>query len=226
MNIKAVQYNNNFYNNNNNNQYRYHYSQENDIVSFSANTERNTQFIKNLEHLKQKKGGSFDNCNSEEIFNAIGIKTRRKKNGLLIISEYRQPDNKYTFSQLGIDEDKLVEDISVIEGNSDFSKSDAKIYKNLEYVGGNFRLTFNNSKSFPVLKEISKSAYFYRAKDISLPRLEKIGGSAICSHSIFTDINNLKEVNGDMQVRDSNLAQLDISNVKVNGLKRHIDWRG
>ena len=60
--------------------------------------------------------------NSVEIFNKYGIQTKVDNNNMLIISHYCQP-KEATFSELGIDENKLIENVIACEGCFDTRKS-------------------------------------------------------------------------------------------------------
>jgi len=70
------------------------------------------------------------------IFDYFGIDCKKNDDGTYIISEYRQPDRNFTFSDFGIDEDKLLENVKEIKGNADFRNSNATAVPNLCSVGG------------------------------------------------------------------------------------------
>lgn len=90
------------------------------------------QVIKIKSDLKE----AIENNDASRIFEYFGVDVEADKSGLLTISEYRQPLSDITYSDIGIDENKLFERIKTIQGDADFSKSKIRDFGNLRIVGG------------------------------------------------------------------------------------------
>ena len=150
----------------------------------------------------------------KKIYNYFGTKVEEDKDGYLTISKYVQPSKDYTFKDLGIDENKLLEKVRRIEADADFSNSQATDLRNLEYIGwcANFRnsqvVDLRNLKSIGIdadfrnsqvtnlenLKTIGRDAYFSNSQVVDLRSLEYIRGDADFSHSQVTNLKNLKSI--------------------------------
>ncbi len=171
----------------------------------------------------------------KKIYNYFGTKVEEDKDGYLTISKYVQPSKDYTFKDLGIDENKLLEKVRRIEADADFSNSQATDLRNLEYIGwcANFRnsqvVDLRNLKSIGIdadfrnsqvtnlenLKTIGRDAYFSNSQVVDLRSLEYIRGDADFSHSQVTNLKNLKSIG---KSADFSYSQaIDLRNLKSIG---------
>lgn len=171
----------------------------------------------------------------KKIYNYFGQKVEEDKDGYLTISKYGQPSKDYTFKDLGIDENKLLEKVKRIEGDADFSNSQATDLRNLEYIGwcANFRNSqvvdlknlkhigidadFRNSQitNLENLKTIGRNAYFSNSQVVDLRSLEYIRGDADFSHSQVTNLKNLNSI--EKSADFSNSQAIDLRNLKSIG---------
>lgn len=171
----------------------------------------------------------------KKIYNYFGTKVEEDKDGYLTISKYGQPSKDYTFKDLGIDENKLLEKVKRIEGDADFSNSQATDLRNLEYIGwcANFRNSqvvdlknlkhigidadFRNSQitNLENLKTIGRDAYFSNSQVVDLRSLEYIRGDADFSHSQVTNLKNLNSIGKSADF--SNSQAIDLRNLKSIG---------
>jgi len=103
----------------------------------------------------------LNTCSNEQLFNAIGIETKKDKDGKLIISKYKQPSNNFTFEDIGFNEDKLFKDIVEIEGTADFRYSQLTSLGNLKHAGNDAIVDDNNSSILiPMLEKLHINTEF------------------------------------------------------------------
>lgn len=131
---------------------------------------------------------AIEQNDAEKIFNYFGIIVSVEDDGLFTISEYRQPSCDFTYSDIGIDENKLFEKVKRIKGYADFSNSQITDLRNLQSIGTN--------------------AFFEYSQIKSLGNLKSIGGSAAFSYSQITDLGNLQSIGGYVDFRNSQVVNL------------------
>lgn len=124
----------------------------------AADNVKNTEEI---EVMKADLANAAANNNVREIFDYFDIGVFINRNGTYGISEYRQPSDSITFADIGIDEEKLIENVVKISGNADFRKSDLVNFGKIQYIGG--RADFRSSKFKPNMKlpKINGKIIFY-----------------------------------------------------------------
>ena len=188
--------------------------------------------------LSQKFPKGVENYSTQEILEAFGIKCKKDKDGLLIISEYRHPYSDYSFNDFGIDEDKLLKDVKIIERDADLNYSQAKSLGNVQHIGGYLSLAYSQVESLNKLQHVRKDVYLGSAvndlgelkyiggelncndsKITSLGNVEKIGRSLVLSkESTLTSSGKLKKINGDVYLNNFS-ASVDgfLSKVRVRG---------
>lgn len=151
----------------------------------------------------------------KKIYNYFGQKVEEDKDGYLTISKYGQPSKDYTFKDLGIDENKLLEKVKRIEGDADFSNSQATDLRNLEYIG--WCANFRNSQVVDLknLKHIGIDADFRNSQITNLENLKTIGRDAYFSNSQVVDLRSLEYIRGDADF--SNSQAIDLRNLKSIG---------
>ena len=129
-----------------------------DTVSFSG---RKRADIIKME--KEKLGDAIKNNNVEVILNNFGIKTQQNENGLYTISHYEQP-KKYSFKELGVDENKMFEKIERIDDYAIFCGSDLTKLGKLKSIGGNAYFGESKIKNLGDLESIDKRAFCMDSK--------------------------------------------------------------
>ena len=152
-------------------------------------------------------GADLKNCDAEKIFNYTGIKTKRNKKGELIISHYAQP-KKCSFEDYGIDEDKLLQQVSEIEGDADFKSSKATSLWNVKKIGGNAEFTKSEIQDLGELKIIGGDANFAYSRVNHLKNLELIKGNAKFGYSSVNSLGNLQEIGKDANFYYSNVCDM------------------
>ncbi|MDR1168043.1 MAG: hypothetical protein LBK53_04020, partial [Heliobacteriaceae bacterium] len=80
------------------------------------------------------------------IFDIMGIRVEHAADGSFILSHYKGTVNnfRYTAVELGINENRLLQNVSEIKGSATFEGSGATTLKNLKRIGGKFE--FNDSR--------------------------------------------------------------------------------
>ena len=137
-----------------------------------------------------------------EIFEKYGIKTSVDKNNMIIISHYSQPKEK-PFSQLGINEDELIENVTACTGIFDFNKSSLTTFP--LSICREIRLYENNDISeMPELKAVG--VFVANANLKKLPKL-KFVSSIQLDNSPIKSLPKLKEA-GILIAQNSKLKAL------------------
>ena len=178
--------------------------------------------VKELEEIKKyadnilaKFPRGVENYSTQEILEALGIDCEKDSDGLLIISTYRPPHNELSFSDFGIDENKLFKDIKAIKKNAELYDSQLTDLGNLESIGG--YVAFGNTKITQLgkLREIGGTANFRNSKIKNLGNLQTIGGSAFFCESQIKSLGNLETIGGSAYFVASNVT--DLSNLQTIG---------
>lgn len=168
-------------------------------------------------NIKELKKVASNNSSPEEIFKLSGINTKKDKKGFLTISEYRQPIEDFlTYKELGINEEKLIENVKHIKGDADFYDSELKDLKNVESIGGDAWFGCSKLKSLGKLKNIGGSADFMGTEIEELGKLTTIGGNATFCNSSIKSVGNLKRIGGDVDI-DKDEPIKGFENVKIKG---------
>lgn len=188
-----------------------------------------------IKNIKKDLKEAIKKNDAKKIFSYLGTKVEEDEDGYLTISRYKQPSKDYTFKDLGIDENKLLEKVRRIEADADFSNSQATDLRNLETIGwcANFRNSqvidlrnlkyigidadFRNSQvtNLGNLKTIGRDAYFSNSQVTDLSSLEYIRKDADFSHSKVTDLSNLKSIGASADFSYS--QAIDLRNLKSIG---------
>lgn len=175
-------------------------------------------FIKNDTISTQKKESFFT-----KVLNIFSknkkTKEQSKNTKPLTLDFYTQPGrlNKYaedvldgniSFKDLGINEDKLFENVTYIKGYANFIDSDLTSLHNLQVINGNAVFRESKIKDLGALTRIGGCADFSDSQVTSLNNLEKIGNSATFSYSKLTSLGKLQRIGGTAKFKDSNITDL------------------
>ena len=99
--------------------------------------------LQNLKCLLQGKS-------NDEIFDLLGIKVEYNENGSKSISHYKWPFNSFSFSAAGIDEEKLLDGVTEIQGYCDLTGSSLENLCSVKRIRGDLVIPL-----FTKLKDLS-----------------------------------------------------------------------
>ena len=163
---------------------------------------------KEIKKIKKDLKESIKNNDVKTIYRYFGINAKEGKTGYLTISEYKQPSKDYTFKDLGIDENKLIEKVKSINGNANFRNSMLTDLSNIKYINGNAFFGHSQVSNLGNLKSIGGHANFRYSTITSLGNLKSIGKDAYFSYSKITGLGNLESIGGNADFRDSEITSL------------------
>lgn len=178
-----------------------------DISLVKANIQSAREAKKTFEELKVKIEPLIKENDKKKLFALFNIRAKIDDDGKLILSHYNQPSKYYSYSDLGINENKLLAGLKKIERDGDFSYSSLEVLEDLEEIGQN--AYFNNSpiSRLPKLKSIGNLAKF--SENIrEVPKLETIGFNAWMSNCEDINFASLRSVDGDLFITDSKIKEL------------------
>ena len=95
------------------------------------------------------------NGDYKTIFEKMGIEVKTLPDGTYEISHYNPTLGEYTINDLGINENNLLSNVSVITGDATFENSNATTLPNLKEVHGKFIFEGSNITDIRNLKEIN-----------------------------------------------------------------------
>lgn len=105
----------------------------------NAKQTKSTQFARRSQFCPQDRG-KYTDKSPEEIFERAAISTKKLQDGTLAISEYYKPDLWLTYEQLGIDEQKLVANVSKVLGTLYLNDSSLKSTGGIKVVQGDISI--------------------------------------------------------------------------------------
>ena len=157
--------------------------------------------------LKTKIAPLIKENDRKKLFALFNIRANFDEDGKLILSHYNQPSKHYSYTDLGINENKLLAGLKKIERDGDFMYSSLEVLEDLEEIGHN--AYFNNSpmRRLPKLKSIGLSAKFPENFK-EAPQLESIGFNTWMCNCEDMQFNALKRINGDLFITDSKIKIL------------------
>ena len=161
-----------------------------------------------IKKIKNDLKDAIENNDVKTIYKYFGIEVEEDKDGYLTIFEYEQPSEDYTFQDLGIDENKLLEKVKKIEGDADFYNSEVTNLKNLEVIDGSANFCHSKITDLGTLEKIGGHAYFFNSQVTNLGNLKTIEADADFSDSQVTDLGNLQTIGGDANFRGSQITNL------------------
>lgn len=142
--------------------------------------------IKIIEHARQN--------NAKGVFEACGIAVKENPDKTLTISHYCQPLDKVTFKTLGINEDELIQNVSVIEGVANFTGSGITRADKLSEAGSLISLG-GKLQSLKSLSRIRETLDLSRNKYIKhLDSLNIVGKNLYIPETEIETMNGLKKV--------------------------------
>jgi len=161
--------------------------------------------------LKKEFPNGIENYSVQEIFTKLGLECTKDNDGMLILSEFKNLSDEFTYSDLGLNERKLYGKIKAISGNANFGSVDTSSFTNLETIGGNVKIgSESQGYMFPKLREIDGNLNITDDYTYSLFELQRVGGNLHIGSTIlpFEPFKNLTEVGGDLEIPHLNIKSL------------------
>ena len=180
-----------------------------DTVSFSAQKKAPEEIEAERKIAKANHQEAIKDKDAKQILEHFGIKVEESENcnGNLTISHYQQPEG-FTFEELGVDENELVEDVEKIEGKADFRNSKATNLDKLQIIGGDAIFYESLVENLGNLEVIGGNAIFAKSKVTNLDKLCTIGGSANFYGALMTNLDSLWNIVGDAVFCNSKITSL------------------
>lgn len=208
-----------------------HIDENNYKIRYSIKKELSTleKVNKEIKKIRKDLKTAIEKNDVKTIFEYFKIKAEEDENGLLTISEFKQPCEDYTFSYIGIDENKLFEKIKKITKNADFENSKVTNLGNLESIEKNAIFRNGRITNTGKLQSIGGYANFRDSEITGLGNLVSIGKSAEFTNSRITSLGNLKSIGshaffGDSQITD--LGNLEFIGKEADFINSHITSLG
>lgn len=151
---------------------------------------------------------SIEKNDVKSIFQYFNIEAKEDDDGFLILSKYEQPSSDYTFANLGIDENKLLENVKYINGNADLRNSQVNSLPNLMLVKGALNITNSKIVSMPNLTYVGLFANFADSKIKEVPKLKSVGHDIILIDSQVKSIPNLEVIGRDADFDEVKIEDL------------------
>lgn len=164
---------------------------------------------------------------TERILNALDISCSSDGNGKLAISHYSMPE-MLKGEDIGLDENKLFRNISIIKGNADFAYTNVTNTGILSVIGGDASFGYSKIVKIPKLKKIKGSADFSNSIMKSTGSIEEVGKDVILGNSALENTGELRRVGGNLsyknsKIRSTNKVEYVKGNVSfVNSVVKHV----
>lgn len=150
---------------------------------------------------------AIKNNDVKTILEYFGIKVTVDNEGFYIISNYKQPSSDFTFSDIGVDEQKLFSKIKKITGKAVFEDSAVSNFTVLKEIGGDADFQGSKITDLGTLKIIGKNARFNLSPVKHLGKLQEIGGTLVLNDEI-EDLGNLEYIGNNVIFSDTNVKSL------------------
>ncbi len=154
--------------------------------------------FKNINKIENLLHAAIKNNNTKEILTLLDFKPEELTDGTLSIEEYNQPSEFFTFSDLGIDENRLLNCISEIRGDAILEDSSAQSLGNVRYIGGDLDCCNSHLISTGELEKIGGELNLNNSHIKSTGKIKVIGGNAHFERSYITNLNNIETVGGNL----------------------------
>ncbi len=141
------------------------------------------------------------------------IKLPKRKSKNITLAFYKQPNKDLSFEDLGIDENKLFQNVKKIHGKADFSRSKLDSLNNLEFISGEANFAYSQIKDLGNLKRIGGETNFHHTMIKTLGNLETIGGDVWFKDSEVVSLAKLRRIGGTAGFNESKVE--DLGDLKV-----------
>lgn len=160
-----------------------------------------------IDKLAIKAGFKKDYTNPEVIFKELGLEPQKKEDGTFSIFKFEEP-SEYTYSEIGIDEQKLIDCVSEIRNYADFNSSNIKTLKTLRKVGEFLDITNSKITSLGTLESVGGELRAQNSNLKDLGNLKFVGTGANFANTHIKTLNKLKVVKGSLNIEDLELKDL------------------
>lgn len=158
--------------------------------------------------IKTDLSSAIENNEDTKIFEYLKYKYTEEADGSLTLDTYKQPSELFTFSDLGIDETKLLSRVKKIKNDAYFQCSPLKTCP-FEEIGGTAMFAYSDIRDLGNLKSVGQNANFVFTKLKSLGNLEKVGGHLSLLETEINDTGNLKYIGGNLYPNNYKLSSLN-----------------
>ena len=158
--------------------------------------------------IKEYLKPEIENNDVKSILKYFNIDVKEDDEGFLILSKYEQPSSDFTFANLGIDENKLLENVKYINGNADLRNSQVNSLPNLMLVKGALNIANSKIVSMPNLTYVGLFANFADSKIKEVPKLKSVGHDIILIDSQVKSIPNLEVIGRDADFDEVKIEDL------------------
>ena len=191
---------------------------QNNFVSFGL---RKRETLKYLLELKEENNGTLANCKREDILTAAGVRMFKNRDGSYTLTEYSSIVEGTKLSDLGADEEKLLENVTVIEKNADFRGSDLEEVPSLKKVNGYLFLNDSKIKRIPNLRETGNVIHMENSEIDDIGSLKSAGGNIIANGAKINNMGSLVSVDGHFEAKGAEINDVhSLARVRGNLLLR------
>lgn len=163
----------------------------------------NTEYT-SADKLAITLGLKKDYTNPEVLLNEFNFVPKKQQDGTYSILYYKQPDD-YTFEDIGINEQNLIDNVSEVRNNADFSSSNIKTFNTLKKVGKDFDITNSKITSLGAVESIGGRLIANNSNLMNLGNLEQVGRNVFLNNSQIVSLGKLKKVQGDLELNNLKL---------------------
>lgn len=174
-------------------------------LSYTAKSEieRDKLAYEEFNNAKTTLADAIKNEDYETILNYCGIETEKDNEGFLTIShfEHKKDNYWYTYSDLGINENKMLEKVKEVKWNVDLSDTNVTKLVNCERIGGDLIINNKNFNDIGKLKQVGGDIDLRISKVSDLKELEHVYGDLNLScNKYIKSLKNIKEVGGHLKL--------------------------
>ena len=190
------------------------------VASFIQSSKKH---IEKIESIKKDLKEEIDITNPREVYEFFEIECTENADGTMSLSEYRQPEDDITFSELGINEVELYKKANIknIAGDANFFGSQVQNLGNLQTIGGSAIFKYSQVQNLGSLQTIGGGAKFEHSQIRDLTNLQTIGGGANFEHSQVQNLGKLKTIGGSADFGHSQIR--DLGNLESIGWNAYFE---
>jgi len=166
----------------------------------------NTEYT-SADKLAIELGLKKDYTNPEVLLNELNFVPKKQKDGTYSILYYKQPDD-YTFEDIGINEQNLIDNVSEIRNNANFNSSNIKTFNTLKKVGKHLDVTNSKITSLGTIESVRGELRANNSNLIDLGNLEYVGNYVNLENTHITSLNKLKRVQDGLNIEKLKLKDL------------------
>lgn len=166
--------------------------------------------------LKNKVDNALAENNYFKILEILGFEPEVLDDGSFSINEYKQFSSDISLKEIGLDEEKVIENVSEIRGNAEFCDSEIKALKNIKRILGDADFCNSIITDLGELESIQGDANFSFSDVLNLGKLKYIGGNCNLNHSPVTSLNELGFIGKNLTIKNK-LKDIIPKTLIING---------